>query len=70
MKNGERQMTEGRELPKQDKISMLGEKVTFKYLGIWEADTIKQVEMKEKNLREYLRRTRILEIKQYSRNLM
>ena len=28
---------------------MLGEKETYKYLGILKADTIKQVEMKEKN---------------------
>ena len=27
---------------------MLGEKETYKYLGILEADTIKQVEVKEK----------------------
>ena len=27
---------------------MIGEKETYKYLWIWEADTIKQVETKEK----------------------
>ena len=37
-------MTEGIE-----KISPFGEKNTCKYLGILEADTIKQAEMKEKN---------------------
>ena len=41
--------TDRMELPNQDKIRTLGEKETDKYLGILEADTIKQVEMKEKN---------------------
>ena len=35
-------------LPNQDKIRTLREKETYKYLGILEVDTIKQVEMKEK----------------------
>ena len=34
-------MLDGIELPNQDKIKMLGEKDTEKYLGILEADTIK-----------------------------
>ena len=38
----------GIELPNQEKIRMLREKETYKYLGILEVDTIKQVEMKEK----------------------
>ena len=33
---------------------------TYKYLCIWEADTIKQVQMKDKIRKEYLRRTRKL----------
>ena len=37
------------ELPSQDKIRTLGEKETYKYLGILEADTIKQVETKRQN---------------------
>ena len=41
-------MREGMELPNQEKIRKLGEEETYKYLGIWEADTIKQVEMNEK----------------------
>ena len=45
------------------KIRMFGEKETYKYLGILEADTIKQVEMKEKIKKKDLRRTRkLLEI--------
>ena len=48
------------ELPNQDKTRMLGENETYKYLGILEADTIKQMEMKEKIKKEYLRRTRKL----------
>ena len=48
MKSGKRHLTVGMELPNQDKITMLGEKETNKYLVILETDTIKQVEMKEK----------------------
>ena len=40
------------ELPNQDKIRTLGEKEIYKYLGIWEADTIKQVKMKERKIRK------------------
>ena len=49
MRSGERQITEGIELPYQDRIRTLGEKETYKYLGIVEADNIKQVEVREKN---------------------
>ena len=48
MKSEKRHMTEKIELPNQEKIRTFGEKETHKYLGILEADTIKQVEMKEK----------------------
>ena len=45
-------------------------KITYKHLGILEASTIKQVEMK-KNLRKHRRRTRkLLETKLCSRNLI
>ena len=44
-------MTERIELPNQVKIRMLGEKETCQYLGILEADTIKQAEMYEKILK-------------------
>ena len=46
MKNGKRQMTKGIELLNQNKIRTLGEKETYKYWGILEADTIKLTEMK------------------------
>ena len=36
------------ELPNPDKIRTLGEKETYKYLGIPEADIIKLEEFKEK----------------------
>ena len=36
-----RQITEKIELPNQERIKMLGDKESFKYLGILEADTIK-----------------------------
>ena len=69
--SGQRRMTDGMELPTQDKIRTLGENETYKYLGILEADTIKQVEMKDKIRKEYLRRTRkLLEIKLSRRNLI
>ena len=58
MKSGKQHMT-------------LGENETYKYLGILEADTIKQVEMKDKIWKEYLRGTRKqLETKLSSRNLI
>ena len=46
MKSSKWHLTDGMELPNQDKIRTLGEKETYIYLGILEADTIKQVEMK------------------------
>ena len=69
MKSGKRHMTDGMELPNHDKIRTLGENETYKYLGILEADTIKQVEMKDKIQEEYLRRTRkVIKTKLSSRN--
>ena len=53
-KIGKRHMTEGMELSNQEKIKTFGEKETYKYIGILEADTIKQEEMKEKNLKYIL----------------
>ena len=52
MKCGKRHMTVGMELSNQEKIRTLGEKETYIYLGILETDTIKQVEMKRKNLKK------------------
>ena len=43
MKSGKRHLTDAIELPNQDKIRTLTENETHKYLGILEADTIKQV---------------------------
>ena len=50
MKSGKRHMIEGIELPNQEKIRTFGEKETYKYLEILEADTIKHAEMKEKKI--------------------
>ena len=70
MRSGKRQLTDGMELPKKDKKKTVAENETYKYLGILEPDTIKQVEMKDKIQKEYLRRTRkLLETKLNSRNL-
>ena len=71
MKSGKRHLMDGMERPNQDKIRTPEKKETFKKLGILEADTIKQVEMKEKIKKEYLRRARkLLETKLCSRNLI
>ena len=71
MKSGKRYITDGMELSNQDTIRTLAENETYKYFGILEADTIKQVEMKDKIQKEYLRRTRKLhETKLSSRNLI
>ena len=71
MKSGKRHMTDGMELPNHDRIRTLEEKETYKYLGILEPDTIKQVQMKDTIRKEYLRRTiKRLEIKISSRNLI
>ena len=51
-KRGKRYMTDGMELPNQDIIRTLGKNETYKYLGIVEADTIKQVEMIDKIQKE------------------
>ena len=48
MKSGKRHLTGGMELPNQDKIRTRAEYETCKYLDILEADTIKQVEKKNK----------------------
>ena len=71
MKSGKRHMTDGMELPNQNKIWTHGENEPYKYLGILKADTIKRVEMKDKIQKEYLRRTRkLLETKLSCRKLI
>ena len=55
-----RHLTDVIELTNQDKIRTLRENDAFKYLGIWEAETIKQVQMKDEIQKEYLRETRKL----------
>ena len=60
MKSGKWHIMDRMELPNQAKIRTLGEKETYKYLGILEAATIKQEEMKEKIKKEYFGRTRNL----------
>ena len=71
MKSGKQHQIDGIELPNEDKIRTLAENESYKYLRILEADTIKQVERKNKIQKEYLRRTRkLLETKLNSRNLI
>ena len=55
IKSGKRHLTDRMELLNQDKIRTLAENETYKYLGLVEADTIKQVEMKNKFQKEYLK---------------
>ena len=58
MKREKTETMEGMELPNQERIRMLGEKEKL-YLGILEADTVKQTYKKEKKIRkQYLRRTK------------
>ena len=68
MKSGKRHMTDGMEQPNQDKNRTPRENETSKYSGILEADTIKQVEMKDKiqknnsgELENYSRRNSLAE---------
>ena len=69
MKSGKRHQTDGMELLNQNEIRTLTEKET--YLGMLEADTIKQVEMNEEIKKEYSRRMRKLrETELNSRNLI
>ena len=71
MKSGKRHIIDAMEQPNQDNIRTLWENETYKYFGILEVDTIKQVEMKEKIQKEYCRRTKkLLETKLNSRNLI
>ena len=71
MKSGKRHLTDGIELPNQYKIRTLGEKETYKYLDILEADTIQQMEIKDKIQKEYCRRSRkLLKTKLSCKNLI
>ena len=71
MKSGKRHLTDEMELPNQDKIKTLAENETYKYFGNLEADTSKQVQMKDKIQKEYLKRTRkLLDTKLSTRNLI
>ena len=71
MKSGKWHRIDRMELPNQNKIRTLAENKTYKYSGILEADTIRQVEMNDKIQKEYLRRTiKLLETKLSNRNLI
>ena len=71
MKSGKRHLMDGMELPNKDKIRTLGEKETYKYYDILGDDIIKQMEMKEKIKKEYLRRNKkLIETKLCNRNLI
>ena len=70
MKSGKSETTERKELRSQETMRTLREK-NYKYVGILEADTIKQTEMKEKVRKEYFRRTiKLLETNLCCRNFI
>ena len=52
MRSGKSKITDRIELPNQERNNMLKEKETYEYLGILEAYTIKQTELKEKRKRK------------------
>ncbi len=60
MKSGKIETIEGIDISNQGIFRTLGKKENYKYLGLLEADTIKQVKMKRKITKRYLRRTRNL----------
>ena len=60
MKSDKRHLTDGMELPNQDKIRTLREKETYKYLGILEADTF--LKWTREELKQMDQRTRKLMI--------
>ena len=68
MKSWTRHLTDRMEPPNQDKVRTPREKKTYKYLGILEPYTIKQMDMKEKINKTYPRK--VLETKLSSRNLI
>ena len=71
MESGKRHLTDGIELPNRVKFRTQAVNETYKYLGILEAETIKQVQMKDKIPKEYPRRSRkLLETKLSSRNII
>ena len=53
--NRKGQIMEGKELPNQERIRMVGGKENYKFLGMLEVDTLRQGEMKEKIRKEYLK---------------
>ena len=64
-------MTEWGKQLNQGVIRTLEEKETNKYLGVLEADTIRQEELKENIKKDSLRRVRkLLETRLYSRNFV
>ena len=70
MKSGKGNITDGIELLNQERIRMLREKENYNFIGIFEVNTNKQAEKKEKITKEYLRRTRYqsLQEKSHERN--
>ena len=60
-KNGKRQTKEGIEQPNRESIRMLGEKENYKYLEIFEVDTIKEEEMKGNKSKKTSRKQALLQ---------
>ena len=71
MKKGKLIYSEGIEIPSGDRIKEINADNVYKYLGILEADDIKDTEMKEKIRSEYVRRVKkILKSHLNSRNVV
>ena len=71
MRSEKQHMAERIELSSQEKIRTLGEKKTYKYLGILDADTIKQEELKKKipHENEKIFRNQTIEKKSHQRDI-
>ena len=70
MKSRKWHLANGMELPNPEKMKMLEENETYKYLWILEADTMKQVEMNEKKKEYHTKIRKLLETKLNCRNLI
>ena len=70
MRSGKRHMREGIELLNQEKIRILEEKETYKYLETLRANTIKQMKMKKKNLSVFQENEETTGYKLYRRYLI
>ena len=60
MKKGKYAKSDGIKLPNENEIQEIDLEKGYKYLGVLEADVIKDKDMKEKIEKEYVRRVRMM----------